>query len=258
MPYTAAHPITAIVLHRIFYRKLNFTGLLFGSIAPDLENFIYMKPVNTAFGHSLQGLIFLGLPISIGLSFVFHYGAKKGFSAHLPAPLNRYAWHYAQERWKLSTVNDWFVFIASIAIGMLSHLFLDGFTHHDNWISARFFPLVGSIVPNGWPVSRFLQYALSALFMIMEFVYVLWILAGTPLNGKQLQVPYATALRKIQYWLIVTFCMVSVTSVTLLFDHGHHARLLFEKIMVAPVTGAFLGIVLATYLFRVKETIGSS
>ena len=71
MPFTFAHPAAIIPINSRFKSKFCLTGLVLGSMAPDFEYFIRLKPYS-AYGHNLIGFLYLiYLYAFIGVHFSF-------------------------------------------------------------------------------------------------------------------------------------------------------------------------------------------
>jgi len=125
MPITPLHYFAAYLIHRISRRyrlKLNFPGLIVGSLIPDLEiPFFYFFTSslthNRLILHSILGGIFLGTLISVLLTvYVYPSIIQKIF--RLKA---------TKENFKFSLT-----LVFSCLIGVLSHIFLDSLHHQYN------------------------------------------------------------------------------------------------------------------------------
>ncbi|WP_213582763.1 DUF4184 family protein [Paenibacillus sp. J2TS4] len=250
MPYTLAHPITAIVLKRLAPKSLCFTGLVMGSMAPDFEYFIKMVPIQTI-GHSFLGLLVLVIPLSIILSFLFHYLIKKNLALHLPSPLNQAASVLAQKEWRLDGARGWGIFLLSVVLGFLSHLFLDSLTDSSLYLSMPF--IQGQVTSSiRWSFTIFMQYILSIIFLSIELIILIRIVLRTKKNS--LEIPYVATKNKIVYWSIVLFSIVMATFIKVWSVYSTHTEDLLKELlghaveilMVAPFSGMAVGIVIAS------------
>lgn len=113
-------------LHR---RGLVFSALVIGSMAPDFEYFFGLaRPVS----HSFPGVISFTLPLAIVVLIIFHALVKWplisllpcGLQARMIGPAQRFQW------WPPARLA---LILASLSIGIATHLFWDSFTHVDGW-----------------------------------------------------------------------------------------------------------------------------
>lgn len=172
MPYTLAHPLYAVPLKKAAPRYLCTTGLLLGSMAPDLEYFVAFES-NKTFGHSIQGFVLLGLPLCTAFAIAFHRLMKPALVKLLPSSLglSKFARDHSSP-WELATGRDWFVFLSSLFIGFLSHMFMDAWTHTDTFIVHHLPWLAERIY--GEAVYHWLQFGLSALGLGAAMLYGWW------------------------------------------------------------------------------------
>ncbi|WP_028610949.1 DUF4184 family protein [Paenibacillus harenae] len=160
MPFTFSHPLYAAPLKKGI-PQLSMTGLVLGSIAPDMEYFIAMQPFRSV-GHSLEGFFLMVMPICIALAFAFHRIVMPLLLDILPSNggINRFVTEAAHP-WRLSSPAAWLLFCLSLFIGFLSHLFMDNWTHGSGWFVHRL-PFLQSIIA-GDEVYHILQLSLSVI-----------------------------------------------------------------------------------------------
>jgi hypothetical protein len=82
MPFTLSHPLFAAPLKKML-PFLSTTGLILGSMSPDLEYFIAMQPFRSI-GHSIEGFFLLILPVCIAFACGFHNIIKPSLPELLP------------------------------------------------------------------------------------------------------------------------------------------------------------------------------
>jgi len=128
MPFTFSHPAAVLIINTKLKRYFCFTGLVLGSMAPDFEYFLHLKPFSTI-GHEFTGFIFLNLPLCFLIAFIFHKIFKRPLILHLPHQLSNLVSGYAQKEWNLNSLRKVAVFIYSALLGMLTHIIWDSFTH---------------------------------------------------------------------------------------------------------------------------------
>ena len=56
MPWTFSHPLAVVPIHRLFGGRLNFAGLVIGSLSPDFACYGKQFPLAT-FAHTLPGIL---------------------------------------------------------------------------------------------------------------------------------------------------------------------------------------------------------
>jgi hypothetical protein len=135
MPFTPAHP--AIILPLLRNHYLSASGLIIGSLAPDFEYFFLMR-VYGHHGHTVWGLLYFDIPVSILLAFIFHGIVKQRLIINLPEFFRGRFQNLLHFNFTQYFRQHAFVFLFSILIGSVSHIFWDAFTHRNGFF-VRFF-----------------------------------------------------------------------------------------------------------------------
>ncbi|MGD8191210.1 DUF4184 family protein [Brevibacillus ginsengisoli] len=242
MPFTFSHTLYAAPLKWIKPKWFSLTGLVVGSMSPDFEYFIALEPYQSI-GHTIQGLFFQAIPLSIIVSILFHKIIKKPLIMNLP-----FSFHFpilqTDRLWKQGSVAQWVVFLCSVIIGFFTHLFVDSFTHVGGFFVMHSQILRTSML--GLPVYKWLQYSLSLfglLFPVAWLMWKRWIL----LDVRQFRGLRTTNRKIIQYWFLVL--LVSVVTLLLKLLLGYHGNLI-GVLVVAPITGGLIGILAASVVYR--------
>lgn len=130
MPMTAAHPMAVLPLRRT---NLDWTCLVIGSLAPDFEYFFRVKLASNV-SHTLAGLVYFCLPVTLVSAFLFHRVIKDPFVRVVPAWVGCRLAVFAARPWmpRLTAEAIMRMTVAAL-IGALTHLCWDGFTHADAW-----------------------------------------------------------------------------------------------------------------------------
>ncbi|HYH82139.1 MAG TPA: DUF4184 family protein [Longimicrobium sp.] len=167
MPITPAHAAAAWPLHHAF-RRLPAAALVIGTMAPDLEYVLRMKPYGK-FGHTPLGLFVFCLPLTLLLWWAWREAIRPSLSPLLPPRL-----HAAAEAPPPGRATD-AVPLAMVAalIGAATHILWDGFTHDTGW-AVLLFPVMleaPARVP-GYPWFALAQYASS---LVGGLITLLWI-----------------------------------------------------------------------------------
>ncbi|GGD67622.1 DUF4184 family protein [Paenibacillus nasutitermitis] len=196
MPFTFSHPLYAVPLRKIAPKWLSVTGLVLGSMAPDMEYFIAMEPYRTI-GHSLKGFVLLGMPLSIALAFVFHLVVKPVLPMFMPSRggLDHFVQSLLKD-WRLHSVRSWSVFIVSLFIGYLTHIFMDSWTHTSGFVSE--FPVLRTYI-GGKGIYSWLQYGFSVLGLLVPALvllrrYSVWLKSVSPQKLRPLASPMTQKL----------------------------------------------------------------
>jgi hypothetical protein len=126
MPLTLAHPVAAIPLQRFMGRWGNLSALVIGSMVPD---FHYLLPlgITRANTHSWLGLFWFCVPMGLITFGLFHCICKAPLTLLLPRQVQAHLRNVKAPR------PNGLLFLAaiicSLAIGSLTHLLWDDFTH---------------------------------------------------------------------------------------------------------------------------------
>lgn len=199
MPFTPAHP--AIILPLLRKRSVSATGLVIGSLSPDFEYFFNVS-VDSTHSHTVAGLFYFDLPVTLLLAIVFHEVVKKNLIHNLPIFFQRRLHGLLTLDFRSLLVNHWFLFFASALLGAASHIFWDGFTHGDGFFVLSFPEIYKLRVPfDGvrYPLFYALQHLSTAIGLLAVVVYTVAIKASQGHVVKP----------NIGYWVIIA----AVTSV---------------------------------------------
>ncbi|MBE9584826.1 DUF4184 family protein [Mucilaginibacter sp. JRF] len=133
MPFTAAHPAIVLPLGRISERYISLTALVIGSLTPDFEYFLRMD-IKSLYSHTPLGILYFDLPVGLLLFLLYQTYVKNLLIDHLPDYLRQRFWLLKNDnKQSAPSAMRWFVIILSLALGALSHLFWDAFTHVTGW-----------------------------------------------------------------------------------------------------------------------------
>lgn len=251
MPFTFSHPLFSAPLKRIAPNWLSVTGLVLGSMIPDMEYFMAMESYQTI-GHSLRGFLLQGLPLSIALAFTFHRVVKPVLPKFLPSVggLDQFAKHMTSEEWRLNTLRAWMVFLVSLLIGYWTHMFMDAWTHSSG-VFAEWFPFL-HIKINNEPLYQHMQIGLSLIgigvpgFMLI-YRYIRW----REQAGVARQPSLSASGTKMLLWLaafvfgFVLFAGKMLSSVNRTYW--------VSDLVVAPLSSALFGIFCACLIYQAAK-----
>lgn len=164
MPWTPAHPAFTIPFLKVFRHPFPATCLVIGSMAPDMPYFFLVRFVG--FGHAFPFAYVLGVPLTIVLAYFWLRHMRSALFAALPITCD--ASKSLSIRW-----NDLVIGCLAAIVGIMTHLFVDGFTHVDGFMVDRWSLLRVEWEVSGQtiPVWHFLQLFLTVIGLVVIGVY---------------------------------------------------------------------------------------
>jgi hypothetical protein len=238
MPFTFSHPAIILPLSKSKKMPLSFTGLIAGSMAPDFEFLLRLR--NTAnFGHTWWGILVCDVPFAIALSFVFHIVVRDTLILHLPKYFRQRFYLLMDFNWWQYLKGNKFNFLLAVLIGILSHFFLDSFTHQNKTIE-QWVPLFSAVIiifKQQVPVYVILQILTS----LIGGLYILWFIAAME-KGEGLQ-----EKKNISgYWVMLGVFAMVIFVLRLLLDKVHQS---IADIIIAAVGSFVYAFLLVTALY---------
>ncbi len=113
--------------------RLDATCLVIGTMGPDLEYFARVKLVSRI-GHELWGIAAWCVPVTILCAWLFHRVVKWPLVRIAPRAFAGQLAAYAERRWMPAwTPGAVAILILSAALGSLTHIVWDSFTHAGTW-----------------------------------------------------------------------------------------------------------------------------
>ncbi len=117
MPFTLSHPAAVLPLRRL----LPFGALAIGSMAPDFPYFVGLGEIRFR-THSFASVATFSVPVGLAAYFAFERWLRAAWCDLLPAAL-------ASRLPRAPRRDSWPVVVAALALGALSHVVWDSFTH---------------------------------------------------------------------------------------------------------------------------------
>lgn len=245
MPFTPSH--AALVLPLLKNRKLSATGLIIGSMAPDFAYFFTLS-TEGKFSHTLLSIVYFNIPVTILLAWLFHEVVKKNLLASLPAFLrDRFYDTYCFEFVPYLRANL-VPFVISAALGTVSHILWDSFTHAEGYFVTRLPFYEGAVVPYEgvrYPLFYALQYISSFVGLFFILIYML-LKERRPLPSPNVAV--------LPYWLT----LLTITAIVVAVRFTVYARVNDTEgvRIVVLISGLCLGCVVSGLIdFRRKELV---
>jgi len=226
MPFTLAHPAAALPIARCF-RALPLTALVVGSMAPDLEYMVRLRPAGS-FAHSLMGLALVTFPASV-LVFLIAERLLLPSLRHvlcLPGLPIRYA-HT--------------VVLIALAVGILSHIAWDSFTHPSGLLVTHWSALTTSL--HGVPIYKLLQH-LSSVFGISAIAYSAWH------NNRPVLKSHLARVGAVMAVLVVPSVVAGLVNAS----RGSSIRDRAGLFAIGALDGAVIAAVLASIFERTSRT----
>ncbi|BES63859.1 DUF4184 family protein [Gottschalkiaceae bacterium SANA] len=217
MAFTFAHPAAVLPLQKQ-KNRFHFTALVLGSMAPDFEYFLFVKPFQVA-GHTLAGLFTTNLPLVFIVWLIYEIFVRDPFLRYLPEPLWKGAQQYRRAPQAIRHGREAWMFVYSALLGMLTHIVWDSFTHRSG-LMVEAIPVLKQgllIAGSQIPVYKILQHAST----LIGFFVIAWFL------NEKLKVdlpPVRTRTERMMagvYWGAVLIASgFFYIGLTLFFYHG--------------------------------------
>jgi hypothetical protein len=176
MPATFTHPLAVVPLRRFCPARLNFAGLIIGSMSPDFG--YYLRQFDWArFAHTVLGTLTVCLPSGLAVLGLF-YLLRRPLCFILPQPHRACLMPLVERRPALSFT--WFLSAAiSVLLGAWTHTVWDSFTHDGAWsvehipiLQATAFQVGDTVLPVSYVLQQTSTFAGGAL---LAFLYFRWL-----------------------------------------------------------------------------------
>lgn len=160
MPFTFSHPAASVPLAR---RGLVLSALVVGSMVPDLSYFFRWLPASHL-SHTLSGVFLFCVPSGLVVLWLFHTLLKRPLLSLLPVSHQRrllpLAGHFS-----FGPLRRFILIVVSLAVGALTHVAWDAFTHSHGWVVRHLFLL-------SWPLVETAQGTVR-LYRVLQHVSTL-------------------------------------------------------------------------------------
>ncbi|MEO1396566.1 MAG: DUF4184 family protein [Cyanobacteria bacterium J06634_5] len=249
MPFTLAHPIATLPLWSASKQKLDLPALMVGAAIPDVSYFVALRPVPNI-GHSLLGIVTEGIPSALLLLLLGRYLFWTPVLALVPQPISSRIPIFCP--YSFLPAKRLLVIIVSIAMGALTHIVWDSFTHHHGWAVERLSFLVADV--GIFPIYKWLQYSGG----LIGFPWLLWLAA----QFVRKRSPRYRPERLLQRWqglswgFIAIALMLTVYYAVAVTPESSLSTLIVNAI-VGSVSGLFLGLFLYSALYWLNEIFRS-
>lgn len=170
MPFTFAHPSIVLPLKSKYF---NLSGLILGSMAPDIIYFVLFSP-SSNLGHTLLGFILFNLPMCFLLNYLFYKYIQELFILTLPNFISAKYIYMIRSKNRLLNKTDILRFSYSSLIGMSTHVLWDDFTHSTGFFVKNIDLLRQNITLFNIdiPFYKILQHGSTIIGFLIIFIYI--------------------------------------------------------------------------------------
>jgi hypothetical protein len=235
VPFTLSHAAAALPFRRC--RPVT-SALVIGTFAPDFEYLLRLS-ARDRFGHTLTGTFILTLPLALVVLWIFHAFVKRPAAMLLPEGLQRRLDVHLGE-FRFGGPARFLQIIASILVGIATHLLWDSFTHASAWpcrhwsVLRRLFtlPIVGQ-----FPLYKILQHGSTIVGIgILSIWLVHWYRTSPPSADPRRSLP--SGQKALVVAVVTIVALVGVILRVVLGGEASTGHFTFNKLVVQSVVTA--------------------
>lgn len=250
MPFTFSHPAFVWPVAKIKPQFFSYTGLFFGSIAPDCHMYLTFS-VYPIIENNIFGIFTLYMPLAVVMSMVFHLLVRNILIMHLPQPFDvRYAGilsfnflGYLKKKYG--------VFLLSVFIGVVVHLALDNLSHQTTTFSKAYPDTISSEISVTSSLTVKIYFLLQVLFSVFGLAYIA-LYALTYNNPLPVYRPIAKHKKRMYYYLLF---VVFTAIVTIRFLLPWDASWFIDLVMITLMSAAMLSVVVVSAIIFAKNRL---
>ena len=237
MPFTAAHPAIVLPFIRLNPKYVSATGLIIGSVSPDFEYFLKMS-VDSKYSHTIPGIFYFDIPITIGLAFLFHLVIKRNLILNLPPGIQQRFQDLLRSDFRQYFREHFIAFMVCSAFGAATHVFWDSFTHNGAYFARELSFIRGSFVSflgTRYPMFFVLQQVSTGVGLSIIVLYIIY-MKPDPIR------PYKPSFN---YWMWCVIILLITVAVRFLmrnydFNLGNLVVTMISGFCVALVVTGFI------------------
>lgn len=173
MPFTFAHPAIFIAFKNETKKKLSASALILGSMIPDFEFFLKMR-TGENIGHHWYGVLLFDIPLSILCCYVFHNLLRNMLIDQSPQWFYQRLCKWKEFDWNNYAKKNSITVLLSVILGIISHLFLDAFTHEDGFFVEQITFLKSEVIFFGIRTTVYMllqvSESLAGLYLVYRFI----------------------------------------------------------------------------------------
>jgi hypothetical protein len=237
MPFTFSHPAIVLPLTKVRSAYVSMSCMVVGSMTPDFQYFLQMK-LKGRIMHTWHGAFLVGLPVAIFLVFIFHLIVKRPLINNLPAYFQSRLHDLYDVDFMKEFKGNFIPYLVCLQIGVLSHVFWDGFTHantyfvqHIEFLSWR---VDYGVLPKA-PLFRYVQH----ISTLVGAVAIAWYFHHLPQRRNHV-IPAS-----LGYWLVLFVSMAIAFTIRWWFGFR-----VFGDGIVSLISSLFIGLIVAGLAFH--------
>jgi hypothetical protein len=254
MPLTPAHAALAWPLTSI--PRLPVAALVIGTLSPDFEYILRLAPSGT-FAHSLLGVGLFCVPASMLLFVLFDRAVGPALLDLLPTGFRVHASRRVPEGGARTHLRTLAWAVPATALGALSHVVWDGFTHETGWVVVQV-PILTTSLDLPEPLPRIPAYKLlqhgSTLFGLAALIaWTLLTVRRIPAESRRFEPKQRLRfLRSVAILLCASGVAGALNS---LRAQGRGLAPILGFAAVGSMAGLFLGLLAVTAANRYRRTV---
>ncbi|MBN9383913.1 MAG: DUF4184 family protein [Chitinophagaceae bacterium] len=247
MPFTVAHIAAVLPFKKRTPQSFSFTGLIIGSMVPDFEYFARMT-LYGHYGHTFSGILIFDMPMGVLLYFLYHAVVRRQLISHLPGHLYAKFSDDVDVDWKTYSRRHFLLILLSLLTGIMTHLLWDGFTHDEEYVVARYIPLLLMdihIAGFSFPLHSLLQGFSSIAGMVILFFFIYRMPAGAgvqTLSRREL----------LRFWLMISIFTVILDVVR--WCLGVPNEKLVGQFIVIGMSAGMLSLILVCFYYSISKS----
>ncbi|CAN5590050.1 DUF4184 family protein [soil metagenome] len=249
MPFTPAHPAILFPFRWLKPDQISWTALIIGSLAPDMEYFLWMNP-GAHVSHTLLGILVFNLPVTILLAFVWHGFLREVMMRQIPFIKTKYR-NLKNPDFQLWMQKHWMVFFISALIGIISHLVWDSFCHAKGYMTLHIPLLIEHVNLAGHQIR--LCYVLWYIFSAIGFAGI--IITVIDYRSFTKAEVWKQFWGTTSFWAKVLFVSSLLAITRMAFGLGWNW---FRHLVIISIAGLIYGIIIVSWLeFRKSRLLVS-
>jgi hypothetical protein len=235
MPFTFSHPAIVMPFIKIRHKAISMSGLVVGSLTPDFEYMIRMK-LGGRYGHSIEGMFLLDLPIAFLAAIIFHQLVKKPLIDSLPTYFYARLLSLRNFNFPEYLGKHYLFFSGCLLVGIASHILWDSFTHDHGYFVERLESLSMPVVIDGLPELPLFKYIQHSSTVIGGSILILVF--------HQLPSVQSFNSPSLKFWVVVILIagLTFAARAALTFEY-------FGDIVVSTISSALIGLIISSAIF---------
>lgn len=244
MPFTLAHPSIVLPFKS---RYFDLTGLILGSMAPDMIYFVLFSPSSNV-GHTLWGSILFNLPMCFLLNYLFYKYILDVFIYTLPNFISSRYMYMTKNKNILSNKNYIIKFTYSCLIGMSTHVFWDAFTHKYGYFVMNIDFLRNNIILFNLniPVYKIMQHGSTAIGFVIIGIY-LWI------NRDKVGRVYHININKKKICMTIVLVTLALTVFFIITIMKIKGYIGLGSLVITPINSLFLSYLIIGFVLYMND-----